>query len=147
MNQQSLVPLRLLLLYAFCIGLLPTIGFWLDFGNLEAEEEGWDSDPVFSVIVSVPLVVASWIALRNIKRLPILALLLTLFTAFHLWSTYSLCKMGFLGTPYSDPGLSTDAFKGYAETFGLWAIPFLTAYLLWFFWTERKRLKESPVHA
>jgi hypothetical protein len=137
-HQRSLFPLRLLLLYALFIGLEPTIDFWLDFSNLEAIEEDWDSQLVFSVIVSVPLVMASWVGARNMKRLPILAVLLTLFTAFHLWTTYLLCTQGLMGEPYSDPGLSADAFESYAIIFGIFAVPFLTAYLIWFFWQRRK---------
>ena len=57
-HQQSLFPLRLILLYALLIGLEPTIDFWLDFSNLEATEENWDTHLVFSVIVSIPLVAA-----------------------------------------------------------------------------------------
>jgi hypothetical protein len=44
--------LRLLLIYALLIGALPTIEFWMNFGDIEATEECWDSDLVFSADVS-----------------------------------------------------------------------------------------------
>jgi len=133
-----LFPLRLLLLYVLSVGVLPTIDFWLDFGDMEATEEGWDTILVFSVIVSVPLVAASWAGIRNLKRLPILAVLLTLFTAFHLCTTGLLCADGFLGEPYSDSGLSAYAFERYAETFAIFAMPFIAIYIAWRFWPQRR---------
>lgn len=133
-----LFPLRLLLLYALVVGLLPTIVVWGDLGNFEATEEDWDHVLVFSVLVAVPLVVASWVGIRNVKRLPLLAVVLTLFTAFHLWSTGLECMQGLMGDPYSDPGLSTDAFVGYAKILGVFSVPFLVAYLIWRFWPRKQ---------
>jgi hypothetical protein len=141
--QPSLFPLRLFLLYSLWLGLIPTIGFWIDFGNIEATEENWDSSVVFSVIVSVPLVTASWIAIRNFSQVPILTAMLAFFTVFHLWGTACSCKCGLLGEPYSDPGLSRDAFVRYFEIFGIQATPFLIAYLVWCFWFLKARTSES----
>jgi hypothetical protein len=57
----------------------------------------------------------------------------------HLLALYS----GFDGEPYSEPGLNADAFGLYAIIFGIFAVPFLTACLIWFFWPNGERLPST----
>jgi len=130
-----------MLLYALLVGVFPTIVVWADFGNLEATEEDWDQVIVFSVLASIPLVMGAWMGLRNIRHVPFFAVVLLLLTVFHLWTTSLACFQGLLGEPYSDPALTRAAFFAYTRFFFLFTLPFVVAYLVWYFWRKRRPLQ------
>src|ERR1700677_4126383 len=129
--KSSMLPLRLLLLYILLISLVPTITFWLDFGNLE--ESGADQNWLlfWSLILSVPLFIGGILTVKSFRRIWILGSIFLTFAVFHLSTTALLYfSSGFISSP-AEYNLAPLYFLRFAL---VTAIPFVALYLSWRFW-------------
>ena len=140
----SVFPIKLLMAYVVSFCLLPTIGFFADFGNLEGEEELWNSDLEFSLILCVPLLCVIILALWKFRRMPIFAVIMILIAMLHIGDTLAwyFSDAAFLKYP---PGFELDlSFLGISITALIWTIPFIVTYFVWLLWNRRKALPHQP---
>jgi hypothetical protein len=143
--QGSVFPVKLLMAYIVSYCLLPTVAFFADFGNLEGEEESWNSDLEFSLILCIPLLCVILVAVWKFRKMPIFAVIMILIAMCHIGDT--------LGWYFSDtgfiknfpPGLELDlSLSGCLIAALVWALPFVITFVVWLFWNRRKPLLNNP---
>jgi drug/metabolite transporter (DMT)-like permease len=132
-------PVRLLISYLLLISSIPTLFVLSDFDNLEATEEDWNYVLGWSYLLIGPVLAALYLALRNFRRMPVLAIFTALFALFHIGTT--IADYGFYPqfVPDMDPGTPPNlGICGYLLSSFIIAIPFLAVYLIWKFWPNLK---------
>jgi len=143
-NADSKFPVRLLIVYLLCITSLPTLTVMGDFNNLEATEEEWNWVIGWSYLLIGPLLAALYLAFRNFRRMPVLAIVTALFALFHVATTIS--DYGFIPKYVPDVRFGFDESTGavdlsissYLQFSATLAIPFLIVNFLWRFWPLRR---------
>lgn len=133
----SKFPVQILIAYLLCIASLPTLVVISDFGNLEATEEEWDWAIGWSYILIGPVLAALYLALRNFRRMPVLATFTALFALFHVATT--IIEYGFIPKCVPDIRFGFDESTGmvdlsissYLQFSAMLAVPFLIVYFLW----------------
>ena len=132
--RDSVFPVKLLMAYIVSFSLLLTIGFWIDFGDLEQEIEGWNSTLEFSLILCIPLLWVIYAALRYSRRMPIFAAIMALLALWHVGITLiDYWQEGFDDRFDLDLQLLNCLIAAL-----VWAIPFVAIYLIWRFWPRKQ---------
>jgi uncharacterized membrane protein (DUF485 family) len=138
-SQRPAFEVRLLILYILCVSSFPTLIAFSIWDNCEAFVENWNWVMGWSFILLGPLLSALYLACRNFKRMPFVALITGLLVSFHVIST--LLSYGFYPQfdPRMDPGTPIDLdVLYYLRAAVVVALPFIVVYLLWRFWTRLK---------
>jgi hypothetical protein len=115
-----------------------------DFGNFEATEEEWDWVIGWSYLLIEPILAALYLALRNFKRMPVLATFTALFALFHIATT--IADYGLIPTYVPDFRFGYDETTGkvdldafsFLRFSAVFAIPFLIVYFIPKIWPWRK---------
>jgi hypothetical protein len=146
----SKFPVRLLIFYLLCIASIPTLVVMSDFGNLEATEEEWNWVIGWSYLLIGPVLAALYLAMRNFRHMPVLAIFTALFALFHVVTTisgYGLIpryvpdfRFGF----DEDTGRVDLSIVSYLKFSIMVAVPFLIVYFLWRFWPWRRASVVEP---
>ena len=140
--QSSIFLVKLLMAYVVTFCLLPIIAFIADLGDLESEEECWNSDLELSLILCLPLFCVIIAAFCHFRRMPILAVITVLIALFHIFDTlgWYFSDAGFLKN--FPPGFEVDlSFLNISILALTWAVPFVVIYLVWRFWLHKGQSK------
>jgi hypothetical protein len=149
--KDSKLPVRLLIFYLLFIASIPTLVVMSDFDNLEATEEDWNWVIGWSYLLIGPALAALYLAIRNFKCMPVLAIFAALFAFFHIITTitdYGLIPRFILDVRF---GFDEDAGKVDLDIFSylrfslIAAVPFLIVYFLWRFWPTKGPFTLRPV--
>ena len=137
----SIFPLKLLMAYVVCISLYQLIfaiqisdsdyiGRWEDVWN-------WVLGRCF--VLCIPLFWVMFSAIWCFRGMPVFAVIMILAALWHIGTTlwFYIC-FGF--DPRFNINLQPLYFLRGALVF---AVPFVVIYLVWFFWSRRKRITES----
>jgi hypothetical protein len=135
-NQGSIFPTKLLMAYIVSFCLLPTITFWLDFGDLEGEEEGWNSVLELSLIFCIPLLWVIYAALRYSRRMPVYAVIMSLIAVW----LVAITLLDYYQEGFDDEFTLDLQLLNSLVAALIWAVPFVVSYLTWRFWPRRKRI-------
>jgi hypothetical protein len=148
-SQRPAFEVRLLVLYILCVSSFPTFVVYSDFGSIESSIEDWNWVLGWSFILIGPLLGALYLALRNFRRMPFLALLTCASVGFHIYTT--VYDYGFYPrfVPDMDPGTPISlCVPCYLRGGAIIALPFVALYLLWKFWPNLKsrfaRIRTDP---
>jgi hypothetical protein len=144
-------PVRLLLVYLVILASIPTLIVISDFGNIEETEEEWDWVIGWSYLLIGPSLAASYLGLRNFRRMPVLAVFATLFALFHVGTT--LLDYGFYPRYMQDCRFGYDEASGtvdldvlyFLRAAAILAAPFLAIYFIWKFLSRRRTSRAQPV--
>jgi hypothetical protein len=142
-KHDSKFPVRLLIFYLLCIVSIPTLVVMSDFGSLEATEEEWNWVIGWSYLLIGPVLAALYLALRNFRYMPVLAIFTALCALFHVITT--ILEFGLVpqyvpdfrfGFDESTGTVDLDIFS-YLRFSVMLTVPFLIVYFLWRFWPWR----------
>lgn len=130
---------------------MPTLVVMNDFGNFEATEEEWDWVIGWSYLLIGPALAAVYLAFRNFRFMPVLAVFAALFALFHIITTVS--DYGLVPRYVPNAGFGFDEATGkvdldiiaYLRFSLILAVPFLIVYFLWRFWPRKETLIARPV--
>jgi hypothetical protein len=147
----SKLPVRLLIFYLLCVASMPTLVVMSDFGNFEATEEEWDWVIGWSYLLIGPALTALYLAIRNFRFMPVLAVFAALFALFHIVTT--VLDYGLVPRYVPDVRFGFDEDTGkvdldiisYLRFSLILAVPFLIVYFLWRFWPRKETLIARPV--
>jgi hypothetical protein len=146
----SQVPVRLLIFYLLCIASIPTLVVMSDFDNNEATEEEWNWVIGWSYLVIGPALAALYLAIRNFRYMPAVAVFAALFALFHVGTT--IADYGLIPRYIPDIRFGFDESSGrvdldfvsYLRFSLILAVPFLIVYFLWRFWPGRGAFVVRP---
>jgi len=149
-TENSKLPVRLLIFYLLCIASIPTLVVMSDFDNLEATEEEWNWVIGWSYLLIGPVLAALYLAIRNFRRMPVLAIFAALFALFHVGTT--IADYGLIPRYIPDFRFGFDEDTGrvdldivsYLRFSLMLAVPFLIVYFLWRFWPRRRPSVVAP---
>jgi hypothetical protein len=135
-THSSIFPVKLLMAYIVSFCLLPTITFWLDFGDQEGEIEGWNSVLELSLIFCVPLLWVIYVALRYSRRMPVYAVVMALIALWLVVITLiDYYQQGFDNRLDLDLQLLNCLIAAL-----VWVVPFVVTYLVWRFWPRKQAI-------
>ncbi len=145
-TSDSKLPVRLLIFYLICISSIPTLVVMNDFDNLEATEEEWNWVIGWSYLLIGPVLAALYLAIRNFRLMPVLAIFAALFALFHVGTTIAYygmipcyildCRFGF-----DEDSRTVDLdIVSYLRFSLMLAVPFLIVYFFWRLWPRRGTL-------
>lgn len=150
-KENSRLPVRLLIFYLVCIVSIPTLVVLSDFDNLEATEEEWNWVIGWSYLLIGPALAALYLAIRNFRQMPVLAIFVALFVLFHVGTT--IADYGLIPRFVQDIRFGFDEDTGkvdldiflYLRFCLILAVPFLIIYFLWRF-LPRREASNTPSH-
>jgi len=149
-TRDSKLLVRLLIFYLLCIASIPTLVVLSDFDNLEATEEEWNWVIGWSYLLIGPVLAALYLAIRNIRCMPVLAIFAALFALFHVVTT--VFDYGIIPRFIPDVRFGFDEDTGkvdldivsYLRFSLILAVPFLIVYFLGRFWPKRGAFIARP---
>ena len=142
-TENSKLPVRLLIFYLLCIASIPTLVVMSDWDNFEATEEEWNWVIGWSYLLIGPVLAALYLAIRNFRRMPLLAIFAALFALFHIVTTVSDYGLIPRFVPDVRFGFDEDTGRVDLDIFSylrfslILAVPFLVVYFLLRFWPRR----------
>jgi len=133
-HHSSVFPVKLLMVYIFCLSQFPFLDYLSIWDNCEAYDESTNLWLAWGLIFCVPLLVVVFLAIRHFQKMPIFAAFMILSAFWYIWDT--LCI--YLSTGFRldmDIGLQP---LGFFMLLAVFAIPFFVVYLTWRVWPRKQ---------